>query len=727
MFADRLLATLFLCALTATAVAEPAAPSHLDEVRSGWRYRRAVTVKDTQSLTAVALPPEVRADSAVDLRDLRLLREDSGQEVPFLIEEQTALREERRAAGELVDTRSERRENSVWLVDLKSERTFASVSMRIEEQEFVKRLKIEAGPGRQGPFRVIAEDYGIFDRVWPWAGDYRLHHGELVLQAPTRARFLRITADDRRSAPIQISGVEVRLSRNTSGIEWSREATLEPLPPDARGQAGTSAYRLNLPRGYPIESLELVADDAIFARRIAVRERHDDGKADGRSDSLGQGMVYRYFPFQPVRRRFNDMLRQIEETEDVPSEMRSLRLSKRPGMGEIIIEVEDGDSPPLRNLRAVVSGTSTRLVVPLSSETARAGSTLWLYYGNSRARAPQYDLESLRGHLSGLAGLPLLHLGNPQQNPRFAAQPPLAFVATVGAALEVQGHKVLRRMQLSHGKGEDIYGFSLFAEDLALLQPTFADLRIVDGEDRQVPYVLSLAESERSLPMEPRGAPSARVSRYALELPKSLRAATGSGAALPISAVDIQIKDPLFSRPVRLLVPLAERPGEERVIFSGQLSRKPLDESEDAEPPPSVMRVPLLVGSQRALLLEIDNQDNAPLQIERVSAVVAVPRVAFKLKPQGSYRVLYGASELSPPHYDIELLRRAVLDYAAVPVELGELEANPGYRVRTADYLREAPPTLIVWLALGFGVVVLLGLTVRLLRNKDTDTDAAAA
>lgn len=720
MFADRVIATLFLCALsaTATAVAQPAAPTELDEARSGWRYRRVVTIKDAQSLTAVALPPEVRADSSSDLRDLRLLRESNGQEVPYLIEEQTALREERRAAGELVDTRSERKENTVWLVDLKAARTFASVAMRIEEREFVKRLKIEAGPERNGPFRVIAEDFGVFDREWPWAEDYRLHHTELVLAAPTRARYLRITADDKRSVPIHISGVEVRLARSAAGIEWSREANLEPLPASAQTKEGTSAYRLSLPHGYPIESLELRADESVFARRVTVRERPEGGKS-GNNDSLGEGLLFRFFPFMPIRRRLSDMLRQSEDVEDVPSEMRTLRLHKRPGSGEIIIEIEDGDSPQLHNLRAVVSGTSTRLVVPLTNETGRAGSTMWLYNGNSRARSPQYDLESLRGHLTGLAGLPLLSLGNPQENPRFRTQPPLSFVAPVGAALEVQGFKVMRRLLVPGSKGEDIYGFSLLAEDLGLLQPSLADLRIVDAENRQIPYVLSPAESERSLPMEVRSAPSARLSRYVLELPKSLRSATGATAGLPVSAVDVQIKDPLFSRPVRLLVPSTDQRTDERVVFTGQLSRRPPDESEDAEAPPQVMRVPVSLSSYRGLTLEIDNQDNAPLQIERVSAIVVVPRVAFKMKPAGSYRVLYGAPESPPPHYDLELLRRAVLDYAAVPVDLGDIEVNPAYRVRAGDYLREAPPTLVIWLALGLGVVVLLGLTVRLLRNKE--------
>ncbi len=157
MIARRVLATLFCCALTTTAFAQ-SAPNSVDEARSGWRQRRTVTVKDAASLSALALPPEVLSKSAADLRDVRLLRDGSGQEVPYIVEELSPIREDRYARGELVDTRVERRESTTWLVELKRARSFTSLSLRIDDSEFVKRLKVEAATSRDGPYRVIADD-----------------------------------------------------------------------------------------------------------------------------------------------------------------------------------------------------------------------------------------------------------------------------------------------------------------------------------------------------------------------------------------------------------------------------------------------------------------------------------------------------------------------------------------------------------------------------------------
>jgi hypothetical protein len=727
----------------------------LDEARSGWQYRRSVTGRSEGGLVALGLPPDVRAHSAADLRDLRLVENASGREVPYLIEEQIPLREERRENGELVDTRVERHVQTVWIVDLHKPRSFRTLSLDVADMNFVKRLKLEAGPTRDGPFQVLAQDAGVFERIWPMGFDLRIRHTELTFPNSVQARFLRITADDRHTPPLRLIGAKVHVQKSIPGLGWSQPATVvaeqpEPAAKEASSNAGATRYRLELPPGLstgaPIEEIELRADDPVYARRVKVVEVGPDGA----QQSLGEGFVYRFFPFLAGKRKGGELAPSAAEKESpdaVPEEGGLVRLSRRPsppgdkGKSTIFVQVENYGSPPLRNLRAVVSGTAMRLLFPLVTDTAHGkdAQSLTLYYGNPKARAPEYDLESLKGRVMGLQGLPYFGLGPEAQNPRFRPLPPLSFVSGLGATLQVQGHRMLRKLRFPQDAAEDIYGFLLQAEDLGVLREDLADLRIVDDADRQVPYVLSTAASERSLALPPKPAPSPRITRYEFALPQSLRGSPG----LPIAAVDVEVKDLVFSRPLRVLgvrgnaatsAPPDEGRGEaglargEEELVRGQLARRP---SEDADVELAsgenaasvVLRVglPSSIGPLRALAIEIDNQDNAPLQLAQVSAVVVVPRVAFKIKPESGkeYRVLMGARDAEAPHYDIELLRRAVLDYAALPIEPAELTTNPAYRARAADYLREAPPTLIIWSALGIGVLILLGLTVRLLRQEN--------
>ena len=118
------------------------------------------------------------------------------------------------------------------------------------------------------------------------------------------------------------------------------------------------------------------------------------------------------------------------------------------------------------------------------------------------------------------------------------------------------------------------------------------------------------------------------------------------------------------------------------------------------------------------LFLQIEEGDNAPLTLEKALAIVSVPRVVFKLNPkEDGYRLLFGNEQAQSPRYDIQSLRREVLNYSAVPASLAPLELNAGYRRLAADYFTSAPPTVLLWAVLLVAVVGLLVLTVRLLKK----------
>jgi hypothetical protein len=197
------------------------------------------------------------------------------------------------------------------------------------------------------------------------------------------------------------------------------------------------------------------------------------------------------------------------------------------------------------------------------------------------------------------------------------------------------------------------------------------------------------------------------VSRYLLTLPEL----DGEPAALPLSALELDVGGRFFSRPARLFDPAIEGRRGHRLVASATLSRSGREQG-------SAVPLELALDGRpyRELLLEIDEGDDAPLAIERARGVVRVPRVVFKASP-GRYRLLLGNAEAAPARYDIQTLRQEFLAYSASPIEAGPLEKNPAHRRRASDYLKLAPPTLLLWGTLALAVVALLALTARILRQ----------
>lgn len=656
-----------------------AAQLDLDAQRSAWSHSRSVAPPQQRgAFVALTLPPELLARCRADLADLRMVSAD-GRELPYVVERVRARDVQTRWSGTLVDTRRENRKASWWTVDLGQTRRFDTILLTIQEQSFAKAVRVEASDDRKA-WRELAREAGVFDRPWTT----RLHHTRIELGEAVGERYLRLTLDDTRSPPVSVTGVEVSSARSLSGESWSRAARVRASPPER----GRSRYALLDIAGLPFERLSLEADDAAFSRRVRLLETQKKG---GHSEeaALGEGELYR------VR------------VEDVRLEVEALSLDVRPPSGgDLILEVRDDDSPPLRGPRVTVSAAATRLLFPWTE------GSLSVYYGNPLTRAQRYDLEAQGMRIAAAGPFPAAQLGAERANQRFQAPLPLAFTPNRGAALEARRWS-RQRVFVVTGR-EDLYSVTLRAADLGVLRPDLADLRVVDEADSQVPFLFETAAATEKpeLRTEADTGGSGRsgrgaVSRHRLVMPDL----DGEPAAFPVAALELEVADRFFSRPARMIDPEAAGRRGERVIGSATLARSGREEGS-----PAPLEIAADGRRYRELVLEIEEGDNAPLQIQRVRGLVRVPRLAFKAAP-GRYRLLLGNQEAAPARYDIASLRQEFLTYSAVPIEAEPLSPNPGHRRRASEYLKDAPPTLLLWGTLGLAVVALLGLTVRILRQ----------
>lgn len=671
------------------AVAAPTTPDAVDASRAAWPQRRAVELPagDARALAALDLPPELWTHAQSDLRDLRLI-DAEGREVPYVLDRQEQREAGREWTGTLIDARREAKTSSLWTVDLGQARRFDQLTLEIPGQGFAKRLRVEASDDAR-TWRLVRDDAGVFERDWNGS----LRHTRVEFKAPVEARYLRLTADDRRSAPIDITAAAVQDRRTLDEARWVRPAPLRP----ETSPADTTVLRLELPAGIPVEAVTLDAAEAVFSRQVRLVEID----ARGERQVLGEARLHRV--------RF--------EPEGLTSEV--LRLEGRPaGSGALRVEIDDGDSPPLRGLSASVSGTRRRLIFPA------APGPLTLYYGNTATRAPLYDLAALQSALLTAHEHAEARLGDEARNPRHVKVPPLHLVPTAGAALEVGRWRAQRTFDVPR---EDIYSLVLDADDLRRLRDDLGDLRLCDAQGRQVPYILEPSAALQRVPLrvtrvearERRDDVPGTWSLHRLDPEATTGAAGAAGLApiapptrgLPLARLELSVSDGFFSRTARVLT-VDERGGRERFVWQGHLERAP---GAAVEAP---LAIPLDGRRHAALTLGIEEGDNAALTLARAEGVVRVPRVTFKAAA-GTYRLLLHNDEATAPRYDLDALRREVLAYSALPVALTAAQDNPGYRRRARDYVAGAPPTLLLWGTLAAAVVALLALTARVLRKAE--------
>ncbi len=107
----------------------------------------------------------------------------------------------------------------------------------------------------------------------------------------------------------------------------------------------------------------------------------------------------------------------------------------------------------------------------------------------------------------------------------------------------------------------------------------------------------------------------------------------------------------------------------------------------------------------------IENEDDAPLALERVRLQMLVRRLCFEAVPNARYALFYGDAGLTAPHYDYATV--SVPQSDASQAAAGPEQANPIYQLRPDERpFTERHPALL-WVALIAVVALLGGLALR--------------
>lgn len=267
-------------------------------------------------------------------------------------------------------------------------------------------------------------------------------------------------------------------------------------------------------------------------------------------------------------------------------------------------------------------------------------------------------------------------------------------VATGGATLDRTGFSYERPVP----KAKGLVSLALDADVLARSNGSLADVRIVNAQNEQVPYIVESLPAPVIVALTvPARATEGSSSLYRIALPyESLPTGT---------ALELTTGTRVFERRAMLRLPVDEQRGREATILTelGWSGTNP-----EVAPPPLTFDVSH--RSARTVELLIDEGDNAPLPI--ASARLTIPAFALRFyHPGTALTLLYGNPRIAAPRYDLALLAKQIATEKAQPLTLTSAPLPAAARA-AADSKRW------FWAALVVAVAALLALLARLISSR---------
>lgn len=534
-------------------------------------------------------------------------------------------------------------------------RTVRTARLRLDglRPPFLKRYRLEGSGDRRHWSGLVARGT-LFDLP---AEGLRL----LTADFPEgEYRYLRLVWDDRSSAPLAAPRGGWAQGPGGAPAPVLVPLAFEPEP----AEPGVSRFALPLPGpGLPVRALVLdVAGAGPLLRTASVTEPR----------LQGAGLAPRLLGEAGLRRA---------QRNDVSATDLRIPLDAPEG-SELDLRVLDGNNPPL-----VLAGVQAELAPQpwIYFETAGPGPVTALC-GDRGLAPPHYDLEALRDRLDPAGGAAA------RWGPASPVPPGSADLARLdpgpGPVLEPTGFRFRRPVP------QGPPGLAALVLDPHVLahSPRLADLRLLDRERRQIPYLLEQRDAPLGLDLAlgPARVPGP-ASSYSLVLPQ---------AGLPPARLVLETSARVFSR--RVLVREDTATGALELAAGTWTHQDPETPAQPLE-----LLLPPLAGAR--LVLEVAEGDNQPLPLKAARLLLPGWRIRY-FQPAGPVDLCYG-QDLPAPQYDLALLAGRLLEAPAREVSLGAAAADPGPE-------RALGPTGLYWTALGVAVAGLLVLLGRLLKQS---------
>jgi hypothetical protein len=362
------------------------------ESLTAWHYFREVEVPRTPlELLSITLDRDVLGEARTDLADLRLY-DEAGREIPYTLRIRRQIDSQTIAHAQTFN-RAVAGSAALISCDLGEQPTeHNEVEVSTAGDNF-RRLADVEGSTDGGHWSTLVSGAILFR----FSSGGRSAEQQAISYPTSRFRYLRVRVN--RDAQVDLAAPEITALRVQRSIRVKGEMSafpgaLEGPDADRLNARPATIWRIELGDRVPLERLGISVRDRAFSRPFLL-EATDD-------------------PAAPQPLASGDLIR----SEGKPQANLEINFGERFAR-HLKLTITDDRNPPLAITAVTAFGAMRQLVF----ETAAAGTgPLRLYYGNSEANEPHYDLEA-RIPSDGSARALRIQARSRQDNPIFQPQP----------------------------------------------------------------------------------------------------------------------------------------------------------------------------------------------------------------------------------------------------------------------------------------------------------------
>lgn len=579
-------------------------------------------------LTRVELPVESWALTRPDRGDVRVL-DPQGQEVAWRL--RRGLTSKPPVTSLSVTTLVVRVESRHTIVEFEpgTEAAVSGVRLVTSAMGFFKPTTLEG-------FRE-----GKWERIVTGVPVYQGYQGATETQldlSPGSWRRLRWILDDRRSAPIPIQSVVLLVSPMAPFAIAASSVVIR-----ARSdEAGVTRFQLDLgAAGLDVAWIELETPEPAFTRPVRILSERFAGDA-----LVAEELVHAW-------------VHRVPGDASTAEESRRIRVDRFIPTREIVLRVENGDSPPLASPSVRVGLHAQQIEFWATQAGAHR-----LLAGNAFAAPPRYDIARLVLPADA-TGEVLKVAAAWAPNPAYQEPAVGSDALGQGAAFDPKGWRRHRAVTVGAGAVE----IELPVDVMAASRPDLGDLRLV-REGRQVPYVADRQTLRRTLAVSVRAEaprPKSRVSVWRMEM---------SEPRVPLAVLRVDTPQTALARGVRWYEVIKARDGARwtNVLAEAEWKRVP------GAPAQPLELTPANRLNGRDSWIEIDDGDNPPLPTLTWSAEYLTRRIYFLGGGAGAIELYYDHPDARSPEYDLALLADRLNASSRTMATLGPAtERHPGW------------------------------------------------